>query len=70
MAPRSPRRLLTWRRIQAELAVLVALTCLLRLSDSAQTWRSLSIFAGVWAAASATRLLVADRTWRRSGGRP
>jgi hypothetical protein len=67
--PRAARRVLTWRRILAEVAVLVALTCLLRLSDSTQTWRSLSIFAGVWAAASATRLLLADRTWGLSGGR-
>jgi len=66
---RAARRVLTWRRILVEVAVLVALTCLLRLSDSTQTWRSLAIFAGVWAAASATRLLVAHRTWCRSGGR-
>ena len=66
--PRAPRRVLTWRRILLEVAVLVALTGLFRLSDSAQTWRTLSLFAGVWVLASAVRLLMAHRTWRRTSG--
>jgi len=36
--PRAARRVLTWRRILAEVVVLVAFACLLRLSDSTQTW--------------------------------
>jgi uncharacterized membrane protein HdeD (DUF308 family) len=67
--PRSPRRVLTWRLILLEVAVLVALTGLFRLVDSAQTWRSLSLFVGVWVVASGARLLIAHRTWRRSSGR-